>query len=211
MATGRLRIKMCGMTRAEDVAFAADLGVDAIGLIFYPQSARCVSLSAAKAWFQPFLFMDVTAVFVNPEPKEVQAVLDELSVQYLQFHGEESPEFCMQFKKPYIKSVSAVSLFAIETMIKSHPDAAGILLDTPSLQKGGSGQCFDWKMIPRSSETPLILAGGLCSENISAIPNNPALCAVDVSSGIEKSVGIKDHAKMKLFVNAVREKNHESK
>ena len=137
----RVRIKMCGMTRAEDIKVAASLGVDAIGLIFYPPSPRNVTIANAKVLLQIIpAFVDVVAVFVDPLQNLVQQVLDELPVQYLQFHGDESASFCQQFNRPYIKAMHATTTAAIENTISTHPHAAAILLDSPSATaRGGSG------------------------------------------------------------------------
>lgn len=208
MTPPRTRIKMCGMTRANDIAHAIALGVDAIGLIFYPKSSRYVNLAEAKSLLQTLpAFVNAVAVFVNPEVDFVTQVINELPVQCLQFHGDESPEFCGQFGLPYIKVVSATSLLTITQMVTIHPKASAILLDTPSsTARGGSGVTFDWQIIPKLMARPLILAGGLDSLNVSAAITACAPYAVDVCSGIEVSPGIKDHEKMSQFVTSVREK-----
>ena len=208
MTPSRVRIKMCGMTRANDIAHAIALGVDAIGLIFYPKSSRYVNLAAAKSLLQTLpAFVDVVAVFVNPQVNFVTQVIKELPIQCLQFHGDESPEFCGQFGLPYVKAVSATSLQTITQMVTIYPQAAAILLDTPSsTARGGTGVKFDWQIIPKIMARPLILAGGLDSLNVGAAITACAPYAVDVCSGIEVSAGIKDHEKMSQFVTSVGEK-----
>jgi len=201
----RVRIKMCGMTRAEDIQVAAALGVDAIGLIFYPPSPRNVTIAHAKTLLQIIpAFVDVVAVFVDPLPAFVQQVIDELPVQYLQFHGDESASFCQQFNRPYIKAMHATATAAIENTIHEHPHAAAILLDTPSVTaRGGSGTAFDWRIIPAQSTTAIMLAGGLDAQNVRLAVSDYAPYAVDVCSGVEALPGRKDVDKMNQFVNAL--------
>ncbi|AHE67503.1 phosphoribosylanthranilate isomerase [Legionella oakridgensis] len=202
----RTRIKMCGMTRAEDILHAGILGVDAIGLIFYPRSVRCIAVEQGKVLLKTLpLFVDVVAVFVDPEVELVRRVLSEMPIDYLQFHGDESPEFCQQFRQPYIKAVPALSAEHILQAAKHHQQAVAILLDTPSdSSRGGSGKTFDWKLIPQQCSKPLILAGGLNADNVKKAVSSGLIDAVDVCSGVEASSGIKDHNKMSQFVSACR-------
>lgn len=210
MNHSQTRIKMCGMTRKEDVARAAFLGVDAVGLIFYANSKRAVTIEQASFILADLpLFISVVAVFVNPDSDFVHQLINQLPLHYLQFHGDESAEFCKAFNKPYIKAIAASSRLAIDNAIQNYPHASAILLDTPSSLRGGSGEIFDWQIVPPSDTIPLILAGGLDAFNVRdaitiANPN-----AVDVSSGIEQSPGIKDDKKMTQFVNALRGNRHE--
>lgn len=196
---------MCGMTRSEDIQCAIDLGVDAIGLIFYPKSARNVSLEKARIIVNNIPpFVDIVAVLVNPEQSFVQLIINEIPVQLLQFHGEESSEFCRQFNKPFIKAIHPKTAIQIQSAVDEFFDASAILLDTPSdKERGGTGLTFDWKIIPENLSKPYILAGGLNESNIlEAI----AMChpyAVDVCSGIEASPGVKDHLKMSRFIKAI--------
>ena len=202
----RMRIKMCGMTRAVDVAQAVRLGVDAVGFIFYTHSRRAVSVMEAKNIMQAIpAFVDAVAVFVNPEVSFVQDVIRTLPVQYLQFHGDETPPFCEQFGRPYIKAVSATSSAFIHQSMALHKNAAAILLDTPSEHtRGGSGMPFDWSIIPQAPTVPLILAGGLDAENVAQAIRTCNPYAVDVCSGIEALAGIKDDELMRRFVEQVR-------
>ncbi len=199
------RVKMCGMTRAGDIANAVTLGVDAIGLIFYQHSARHVTVEHAKIILKAVsVFVDVVAVFVNPSVSLVQRVITELPVHYLQFHGDESPEFCEQFAYPYIKAMHAISTDAINFLLGKHQQAMAILLDTPSAtHHGGSGIPFDWRIIPQNTSMPIILAGGLHASNIGAAIRGCVPYAVDVCSGVEASPGIKDLKKMNQFVTAL--------
>lgn len=202
-----IRIKMCGMTREADIAHAVNLGVDAVGLIFHPKSKRYVSIErACELLHANPLFVDVVAVLVNPSEKEVRTILERLPIQWLQFHGSESPAFCRQFHLPYIKAIPAISESQIKQAMSVYSDASAILLDTPDDELfGGSGRAFDWDLIPSQSSSPLILAGGLNSDNVVGAIRHYLPAAVDVCTGIEANPGIKDHQKMASFVNAMGE------
>ncbi|WP_242603897.1 phosphoribosylanthranilate isomerase [Legionella impletisoli] len=192
------------MTQRQDIELAVSLGVDAVGLIFYSQSARCITLSNAKQLSKNLPpFMSLVAVFVNPERQFVEEVIRDIPVHILQFHGDESSEFCEQFSKPYIKAISATSYESILQEANKYPNASGILLDTPSSQRGGSGQTFDWAMIPQQLPLPIILAGGINTQNVMAAISSLPLYAIDVCSGVESSPGIKDHQKMKQFMQTM--------
>lgn len=196
------------MTRASDINLAISLGVDALGFIFYPKSPRGLDLAQAKnliSTLPPFL--TAVAVMVNPEVSLVRQILEQLPVQCLQFHGEESPQFCQQFNFPYIKAVPVLSTQSITTALKDYTHATAILLDTPSQNHGGSGKTFDWQQVPKQSDKPLIVAGGLHAGNIRQAIASCHLYAVDVCSGVEVSPGIKDPEKMKSFVNALGDKD----
>ena len=191
------------MTQKIDIAHAVSLGVDAIGLIFYQKSVRHLSIKHAKKILQDLpAFVDAVAVFVNPDVSFVRQVMAELPIQCMQFHGDESPTFCEQFGQPYIKAVPATSACAIIKATEQYQHAAAILLETPStFSRGGTGLPFDWQIIPRQLAKPIILAGGLSALNVPAAIATCSPYAVDVCSGIESSVGIKDHDKMSQFVN----------
>ncbi len=196
---------MCGMTRSEDIQYAIDLGVDAIGLIFYPKSARNVSLEKARIIVNNIPpFVDIVAVLVNPEQSFVQLIINEIPVQLLQFHGEESSEFCRQFNKPFIKATHPKTAIQIQSAVDEFFDASAILLDTPSdKERGGTGLTFDWNIIPENLSKPYILAGGLNESNILEAITMCNPYAVDVCSGIEASPGVKDHLKMSRFIKAI--------
>ncbi len=193
------------MTRAEDIAHALALGVDVIGVIFYAPSARSVTVEAAKTLLQNLpLSVDTVAVFVNPQASFVQQVINKLPINTLQFHGDESAEFCAQFARPYIKAMHAESTQCIEKIINDHQKAAAILLDTPSTtHRGGSGKPFDWRVVPLQVSVPIILAGGLDAGNVVEAVKACSPYAVDVCSGVEVLPGIKDRVKMNQFVNAL--------
>ena len=193
------------MTREQDASFAVSLGVDAIGLIFYPHSRRYVTVSQAKSIVREIPpFVSIVAVVVNPTAEDLNNILDEVPVQLIQFHGDESPDFCTQFNRPYIKSVAASTTDVINQSIKLYDSATAILLDTPSVQRGGVGQAFDWQVIPEKRIKPIILAGGLDASNVKRAVSLTMPYAVDVCSGIEASPGIKDHSRMLEFVNVLR-------
>ena len=195
------------MTRVQDIELAVSLGVDAIGLIFYPGSARCVSIpKAAELLRHVPLFVDVVAVMVNPQAAEVEKITGELPIQWLQFHGDEPPAFCEQFGKPWIKAIPARDASVIKDAMAFWAGASAVLLDTPSAQRGGAGQVFDWGMIPLQRTRPIILAGGLDANNVAHAVSLTHPAAVDVCTGIESSPGIKDHDRMIQFVNALARK-----
>lgn len=205
MNPSRVRVKMCGMTRSEDVAHAIHLGVDAIGLVFYTTSSRYISIDKAKAILADIPpFVDVVAVLVNPEPTFVYQLINELPIQLLQFHGDESPTFCQQFHKPYIKAVQPRNTAQIQEAIEKFEQARAILLDSPNdIYRGGSGTTFDWQIIPPDLAKSYILAGGLNQSNVAAAIKACKPYAVDVCSGIELLPGVKDEQKMSEFIKAV--------
>ncbi len=204
--TQRVRIKFCGMAREEDLAYAAALGVDAIGLIFSPLSRRCVSIEQAKKLLRVLPpFVDVIAVLVNPDYAKVKEIISQLAIRTLQFHGDETEEFCLQFDRPYIKALQIQSTAAFEEFSAKYPQASAFLLDTPSsTNRGGTGESFDWGIIPSNRSKPVILAGGLHAQNVKLAVEQCSPYAVDICSGIEVSPGIKDHKKMRQFISALR-------
>lgn len=201
----RVRIKVCGMTRNEDMVAAANLGVDAIGLVFYPKSPRYVDVGQARDLVATLpAFVTVTALFLDPEEAAVRAVLDNVRVELLQFHGGEPAEFCRGFGRPYIKAVPMGSRADIAEYARRHSGAAALLLDSHAAgQKGGTGVSFDWGYIPKVAGPPLILAGGLNAGNVATAIRIVRPYGVDVSSGVESRPGIKDASKMEAFVNEV--------
>lgn len=205
----RTRIKVCGMTRVEDVEAAARAGVDAIGLVFYPPSPRFLQLGQAKALADAApLFVSSVALFVNPSVEEVRAVLERVRPSMLQFHGEETPEFCAQFGVPYVKACRVKSGVQPEVdllkYLRSFSGAAGWLLDSYVAEYGGVGESFDWSLVPSERHRPLVLSGGLTRDNVRAAVRQVRPWAVDVSSGVESSKGIKDAAKIAAFITEVR-------
>lgn len=196
---------MCGMTRVEDVVHAINLGVDAIGLVFYPKSIRYVTLEKAKKLLKNIPpFVDAVAVLVNPERAFVQQIINELPIQLLQFHGDESPEFCQQFATPFIKAMHPQTAGQIQQEMDEYFKAQAILLDTPSAtNRGGTGLTFDWRIIPQDLPKPYILAGGLNEFNVLDAIKVCNPYAVDICSGIEALPGVKDHIKMSQFIKVL--------
>ncbi|KTC90020.1 phosphoribosylanthranilate isomerase [Fluoribacter dumoffii] len=205
MSLARVRVKMCGMTRGEDIAHAINLGVDAIGLVFYPKSSRCVSLAHAKILLNDLPpFVSSVAVLVNPDQEMVYKIIEELPIHLLQFHGDEPVEFCQQFNKPFIKAIPSNSEEHIQHAAQEFETAHALLLDTPSeTARGGTGCVFDWNIIPKKVGKPYILAGGLNEANVLEAIKSCTPYAVDLCSGIELSPGIKDHGKMSRFMQKI--------
>jgi phosphoribosylanthranilate isomerase len=201
----RTRIKICGITRAEDAKAVVDAGADALGLVFYPLSPRAVDIAAAKIIVADVpAFVSVTALFVNPSVEEVQSVLDSVRIDLLQFHGDEEDAFCRQFNRPYIKALRIRQASDVVASCLRFPSALGILLDSykPGVP-GGTGETFDWSLVPTTPPKPIILAGGLVPENVAAAIEQVAPFAVDISGGVEATKGIKDHGKINAFVKEV--------
>ncbi|MGN2254775.1 phosphoribosylanthranilate isomerase [Frateuria sp. GZRe12] len=201
-----IRIKCCGMTRAVDAVLAAELGADAIGLIFTARSRRRVDIGQARAIARALppmvttvaLFMDEDAVFVDEVIAAVQPAL-------LQFHGAERDDWCAQFGRPYLKAIAMGDGSDALPRLRAYPGAAGLVLDGHGLgEVGGSGKAFDWSLMPRGLAQPLILAGGLHPGNVAEAIRIARPWGVDVSSGIESAPGIKDPAQLEAFIAAVR-------
>jgi len=206
MLVSRVRVKLCGITRVEDALSAADEGVDAIGLVFYPPSPRCVSLPAAEAIMAKLPpFVTTVGLFLDAQALWVQQVLATLPLDVLQFHGQETADFCLAFQRPYLKSVGMQSADALSQVVAGHPQAQGFLLDGHSHgEAGGTGQVFDWSQWPATLDRPLILAGGLTPDNVEQAIRQVKPWAVDVSSGVEQSKGIKDPKKIREFMRGVQ-------
>jgi len=200
------RVKICGITRLEDGLAAAQAGADAIGLVFYARSPRNVALDQAASIVRALPpFVTSVALFVNPQPEAVSAVLQRVRPDVLQFHGEESPEFCRSFGVPYLKAVRVRPETNLLQSAALYADAQGLLLDAWSdTAHGGTGERFDWNLIPASLPKPPILAGGLSSANVRVAIEMVKPWAVDVSSGVEVSKGIKDAALIAAFMKEVR-------
>ena len=202
----RTRVKICGITRAQDAIKAVEFGADAIGLVFYGKSPRAVSIDDARAIIQKIPpFVTVVGLFVDPSPKDVAAVLHRVSLDLLQFHGEELPSECSAYGKPYIKAIKMREGDDIAAQVTQYSSARGILLDTydPKVP-GGTGRVFDWSRIPKGLDKPIILAGGLTPENVWQAITKVRPFAVDVSGGVEADKGIKDVEKMAAFMRGVQ-------
>ena len=202
----RTRVKICGITRAQDAIKAVEFGADAIGLVFYGKSPRAVSIDDARAIIQKIPpFVTVVGLFVDPSPKDVAAVLHRVSLDLLQFHGDELPSECSAYGKPYIKAIKMREGEDIAAQVTQYASARGILLDTydPKVP-GGTGRVFDWNKIPKDLNRPIILAGGLTPENVWQAITKVRPFAVDVSGGVEADKGIKDVEKMAAFMRGVQ-------
>ncbi|MEW6331925.1 MAG: phosphoribosylanthranilate isomerase [Pseudomonadota bacterium] len=202
----RTRVKICGITRIEDATAAARAGADAIGLVFEPKSPRYVKPDQAQVIMRALPpFVTVVGLFVNAAPDTVETVLGRVPIDLLQFHGDETPEQCRRYHRPYIKAIHMRPDVNLPEQARRYADAEGLLLDTAVAHvAGGSGQAFDWSLIPADVGKPVILAGGLTPENVAAAVRQVRPFAVDVSSGVEQSKGIKDVAKITAFIEAVR-------
>lgn len=201
----RTRIKICGLTQVEAALHAAYAGADAIGLVFYPPSPRHVEIAQAREIAQALpAFVSSVALFVDANVAAVQAVIEQVRPSLLQFHGDESPAYCRQFNLPYIKAVRVRAGLDLVQYATRFDDAQGILLDAfvPG-EAGGTGHKFDWALIPPTLPLPLILSGGLDTQNVAAAIRQTQPWAVDVSSGVEISKGIKDAAKVVQFIQEV--------
>ena len=201
------RVKICGITRAQDVLAVAASGADAIGLVFYERSPRHVSIAQAKQLADILPpFVNVVGLFVNAEAAFVREVLASVPLDLLQFHGDETPEYCMQFSKPYLKAIRVKAGVDLLQCASDFRSAKGLLLDAhvEGLQ-GGTGTAFDWALIPKRLPLPVILSGGLNAENVGAAIKQVRPYAVDVSSGVEVEKGIKDVAKIATFINEVKQ------
>ncbi len=202
----RTQIKICGFTKSADAAQAVELGADSLGLVFYPPSPRNITINQAKAIaaaVPPFTVL--TALFLNAERAAIESVLAEIPVSLLQFHGTESREFCQSFNRPWMKSVSMKSTVNVREYCANYDGARGFLLDSNAAgAAGGSGDVFDWSLIPVDTNVPLVLAGGLDVDNVREAVLAVRPCAVDVSSGVESAKGIKDTDLMRRFIGEVK-------
>jgi phosphoribosylanthranilate isomerase len=200
------RIKICGITREQDMHAVVNSGADALGLVFYDKSPRYVGIQQATEIVQAVPpFVTVVGLFVNPSVEYVREVLAQVSVDVLQFHGEELPEFCGQFGKPYLKAVRVKTGVDLVQYAARYAEAQGLLLDAfIEGTHGGTGESFDWALIPHDLPLPVILSGGLHPGNVAAAIKQVRPYAVDVSSGVEAQKGIKDAAKIAAFINEVK-------
>jgi phosphoribosylanthranilate isomerase len=200
-------VKICGITRPEDGLAAARAGAHAIGLVFYPRSPRYVAIEQARAVTDALPpFVTVVGLFVDPQPQEVEAVLSNVPVQLLQFQGDEAPEFCARFGLAYVKAVRMAPGVDLLQYARRYAAAKGLLLDAfVEGAHGGTGQGFDWGMIPRNLPLPIVLAGGLTPENVGKAIRQVRPWAVDVSSGVEREKGIKDAARIAAFIKGARD------
>ncbi len=202
---GRTRIKICGITRLEDLDAVLAAGVDAVGFVFYPPSPRFLDSGRAAILANatpPFVCR--VGLFANAEASAVKDVLARVDLGLLQFHGEEDESYCKQFGRPYIKAARVRADLDLINYGRMFPSSAGLLLDAYVDGYGGRGETFDWKLIPRVLPLPIVLSGGLNAGNVGEGVRIVRPWAVDVSSGVEQSKGVKDAAKIAAFTAAVR-------
>lgn len=200
------RVKICGITRVEDALAAAHAGADAIGLVFAPASPRRVTVQQAAAIAAALPpFVTSVALFVDPSAEQVRDVLKVFHPDLLQFHGDEPPEFCVAFGLPYLKAVRVRPQTDLLQYAATYAGARGLLLDAyDPASHGGTGQRFDWDLIPPDLPRPVVLAGGLTPDNVAEAVRRVRPWAVDVSSGVEIDRGIKDAGRIARFVREVR-------
>ena len=201
----RTRVKICGITRPEDGLAAAAAGADAIGLVFYPRSPRFVTPDQALAIARALPpFVTVVGLFVNEQPGMVRAMADAVGLDLLQFHGDETPDYCRQFNQPYLKALRVRPDSDLLAEARGYREARGLLLDAwHETLPGGSGAVFDWELIPEPLRAHCILAGGLAPDNVAEAIRRVRPYAVDVSSGVEADKGIKDPARIQAFMRGV--------
>lgn len=224
MQPARTRIKICGLTREDDVRAAVDAGADAIGLVFYPKSPRYVDVARAAALAEAAgPFVAVTGLFVNADLEDIAHVAERVPLTLLQLHGDESPQFCSQAAQrcrlPFMRAARVRPGLDLVEFADQYRDAAALLLDAFVEGYGGGGHVFDWTLIPpawlpptpQASGNPnasgaprIVLSGGLNAQNVAGAIERVRPYAVDVSSGVEAAKGVKDHARIAAFVRAVR-------
>ena len=208
----RTRLKICGITRPQDAMAVVQAGADAIGLVFYAPSPRAVDIAMAQAVVAAVpAFVTVTALFVNPSADEVQKVLDSVRIDLIQFHGDEEDDFCSQFNRPYIKAIRVRQASDVVASCLRFPGALAVLLNSykPGVP-GGTGETFDWSLVPDELTKPIILAGGLTIANVASAIRQVRPFAVDVSGGVEADKGIKDPGKITAFADEVYRVDQES-
>lgn len=205
----RTRIKICGITREEDLAAAVAAGADALGFVFYAPSPRYVTIErAAQLMAQVPAFVTKVGLFVNAEPQAVRETMAQAPLDLLQFHGDEDAAYCAAFGRPWIKAARVrpgFDLLEYAALFAKAPGVSGLLLDAHVEGYGGGGKTFDWTLIPRNLSLPVILSGGLHPGNVAEAVRTVRPWAVDVSSGVEAARGIKDAQKIIEFIAGVRE------
>jgi phosphoribosylanthranilate isomerase len=201
----RVRVKICGITRIEDALTAAHAGADAIGLVFYPASPRAVDPGQARELCAALpAFVSRVGLFVNESAATVDKILSRVPLDTLQFHGDESPEQCAAFGLPYIKSVGMREGVDLDDAVRRYAGAAALLLDQFDRTRwGGTGERFDWQLVPAERPVPIVLAGGLDSSNVSQAVAEVRPYGVDVSGGVEVRRGIKDPQRIRAFMRGV--------
>ena len=204
----RTRVKICGITSTKAAQNVCDAGADSIGLVFYEKSPRNVSIEQAKTICDSLPpFVTCVGLFLDPTEAFVNAVLDQVKLDLLQFHGLETPEFCDSFSRPYIKAIGMKGITSEEEfaeITKAYTQSKAFLIDSHATGKaGGTGKTFDWKNVPQMQQKPIILAGGLHPENVASALEQLDIYGVDLSSGVESEPGVKDPDKIKKLMNEV--------
>ncbi|KAF0254932.1 phosphoribosylanthranilate isomerase [Pseudomonas putida] len=202
-----VRSKICGITRIEDALAAAQAGADAIGFVFYAKSPRAVDVRQARAIIAELPpFVTTVGLFVNASRCELNEILEVVPLDLLQFHGDETPQDCEGYHRPWIKALRVRPGDDLEAACQLYAGARGILLDTyVAGVPGGTGEAFDWSLVPAHLSKPIILAGGLSADNVGQAIAQVRPYAVDVSGGVERAKGIKDAAKIEAFMQAVKQ------
>lgn len=200
-----VRSKICGITNPEDALVAIAAGADALGLVFYPPSPRCVNVKQAQAICAALPpFVSVVALFVDAEQEQIEQCCSQLPISLLQFHGEESEQQCSRYRLPYIKALRIRTAEDVSRAEGVYHSAQGLLVDTYKAgTPGGTGESFDWSLLPDQRNKPLILAGGLNPDNVRQAITQVKPYAVDVSGGVERAKGLKDHQKIIRFLDEV--------
>lgn len=202
-----MKVKICGLTQTQNAIEIAKLNIDAIGLVFYLKSPRFIdNKTANEICLSIAPFINKVGLFVNSDYHNIDVILSEVAIDTLQFHGTETRAECEQYGLPYIKSVAVDESTNLEKIAENYHSASGLLLDTPSSNFGGTGKSFDWNLITSQIgkiEKPIILAGGLNTDNIKDAINQVRPYAVDTSSGVERTKGIKDIDKVKQFIQNI--------
>ncbi|PCI69140.1 MAG: phosphoribosylanthranilate isomerase [Piscirickettsiaceae bacterium] len=202
----RTRVKICGITRSDDALVAINEGADALGFVFYKNSPRYITMTDAAVIFDKITpFINKVALFVNEEYAVVSEAISMLSINLLQFHGDEDEAYCASFNRPYIKAIRMQEGTDLKAISRQFSSASGLLIDAfdPAFY-GGTGKTFDWNLLHGNNQQAIILAGGLTQYNVVEAINSARPYAVDVSSGVEKSKGVKDHLLIKQFMKEVK-------
>jgi phosphoribosylanthranilate isomerase len=200
------RVKICGITRMEDLLAACHAGADALGFVFHAKSPRNLSIDQAATLVNSIPpFVQSVGLFADAESEYIRTVLKTIPLDLLQFHGDESPQFCRQFGRPYLKAIRVRDGLDLVKYADDYIDARGLLLDAyvPGIP-GGTGERFDWSLIPPGLTKPIILSGGLKPENVTDAIRRVRPWAVDVSSGVEQAKGVKDAAKVAAFIQGAK-------
>lgn len=203
----RTRVKICGLTRELDVVTAVAVGADAVGMVFYEPSPRAIEIEQARRLRDVMPpFVTSVGLFVDAEPDFVRSVLSRVPLELLQFHGEEPPDYCDAFRRPWIKAVRMRPGTDLKAATERYQRASGLLLDTyDPAAVGGTGSRFDWDLVPKWLAPRMILAGGLDPDNVGNAIRQVLPYAVDVSGGVESAKGEKDATKMAAFLQGVKD------